>query len=161
MKKLFIILSGFFVGVIFFIPKQNLFYLLQKELQKNNIYINTSINSNPIKLSLKNSDIFVNGINIAKFKNANIYLYLFYNKITISQIKIDIGDYLIKKLNIIHSILDPTHIKIDAIANFGQIEGDVNILNRELKIYITHLKSYTIKKFLKKDKKGYYYYAKF
>jgi hypothetical protein len=61
----------------------------------------------------------------------------------------------------ISTILNPTNIIVKGKSNFGVIDGEINIPKRSGKIYIRNITNSEIKKFLKKDKKGYYYYAKF
>jgi hypothetical protein len=161
MKKLLIIIIGFLMGGILFIPKTNLFYLLQNQLKKENIYINSNTTSSIIKLSIHNAEIFINKINIAHFQKTELFFYILYNKIIISNLQLNVSNYLIKNANITYSILSPLNIYINGNANFGKIDGNIRLDSREIKIYIFNLKDHTLKRVLKKDKKGYYYYAKF
>jgi len=160
MKTLTIIIS-ILLGVILFMPKENLFFTLQKELSKQNIYINTKTSSNLLSLNLSNSTIFVDKMDLAKIKQTNILPLIFFNKIELNKISINFNNLQIKHLNIIYSILDPFKIKIDGNSNFANITGIINLKNHKLKIYLLNLTNNTIKSFLKKDKKGYFYVQTF
>jgi len=157
MKKFLIVLVGFLLGIIVFIPKENLFYFIQTKIP---FYINAKISSNIEKLSLNTGNIYVNDINIANFDKANLYLYLFYNKLNVKNLQLELGNYTIKNANVTYSILNPLKLDVFAKANFGDVDGFVDLKDRYIKLYIT-LKDNTIKRFLRKDKKGYYYYEKF
>lgn len=160
MKFLTIILS-FFIGLIIFMPKENLFFTLQKELKKENIFINTKASSNLIDLKLDNSKIFVNKINIANIESIKITPLLFFNKIDLKNIKIDFNHLNIDNLNLTYSILTPFNVDIKGSSNFATIKGFIDLKNRNMKIYLLNLTNKTIKSFLKKDKKGYFYAQKF
>jgi len=160
MKFLTIIIS-FFIGIIIFMPKENLFFTLQKELKKENIYINTTTSSNLFNLHLKDSSIFVNGINIAKIKNTDILPLIFFNQINIKNIKIDFNKLNINNLTLTYSILNPLYINIKGKSDFANIIGDIDLKNRKIKIYLLNLTNNTIKSFLRKDKKGYFYAQQF
>ncbi|GAB6075072.1 hypothetical protein [Nautilia lithotrophica] len=163
MKKFFAILLGFIIGFYFFMPKKNLFYLIQNKLyQTYNIALKTDIKSNIFKLSLTNGNIYFKNIKIATFKNADIYPYIIYNKIEISNIKIPINNLIIYKSKLIQTITNPLIIKIKAFSNFAKkIYGEIDISKKEIKLYFNDIKNKSIKQILKKDKKGYYYYEKF
>ena len=160
MKKFFIFLIGFFLGVLIFMPKDNLYYTAQKFLSKENIYINSGI-KNGIFLDLYNGKIYKNGIDFAEFKDIKIIPYFLFNQIRAKNININFQNLKINHLKITYSIINPIKIYISAKANFGIITGEVNLFKRFIKIYILNLTNNNIKSFLQKDKKGYFYYAKF
>ncbi len=76
MKKIFkflMLIIFFFVSLIYFFPKDNLYFLLEKELEKNKIIIaNEKIDFNFIGLSLKDFDLYYDGIKVAKVENFDI-----------------------------------------------------------------------------------------
>ena len=159
MKYLLIIVS-FLVGIVIFMPKDNLFFTLQDKLNPD-IYINTTTKNQPFKLNLTNSTIFVNKINLAKIKNTDIYPFLFFNIAKINNIKLNFNNLKIDNLNITYSILNPFNIFIKGKAKFANIDGKIDIKNRKIKIYLLHLKNNYLKQFLNKDKQGYFYAQKF
>jgi len=160
MKKFILFLIGLFIGFIVFIPKDNLYYTLQKYLSKEKIYINSNI-KNSLILTLSNGKIYQNGINLAQFEKVKIIPFLVYNNIKAKNIKISFQNIKIDNLNITYSIINPLKIKINGTSNIGKINGEVNLIKKIIKIYILNLNNNTLKSFLRKDKQGYFYYEKF
>jgi len=160
MKKFFIFLLGLLIGIIIFMPKDNLYYTLQNFLKKENIYINSDIKSS-LYLQLKNGVVYYNKMDISKFKEIDILPFIFYNEIKAKDIEINIGKYKITSLKAFYTPFYPIKIFIKGSSNFGKIEGNIDLLKKEAKIYILNLTNNSLKSFLKKDKKGYFYYAKF
>jgi len=161
MKKFFIFLISFYIGFIIFMPKSNLLFSLEKYLKHQNIYLNATYKENIFKLNIKNAKIFINKINLIDFKEAHIMPFIFYNKLEIKNIFIHFQNLKVSNLDINYSILNPLKILIKGNSNFGKIEGFVNLKDKFIKIYILNLTNNNIKSFLQKDKKGYFYYAKF
>jgi hypothetical protein len=159
MKKFFLFLAGFLMGLIIFMPKDNLYYTFQDYLKKENIYINSDIKSR-ISLYLKNGVVYYNGMDISKFENTEILPFIFYNQIKGKNITLNIGNYKINSLNIVYTVFYPIKIFVKGDSSFGKIDGEVNLIKKEVKIYIKNLTNNSLKRFLRKDNKGYFYYAK-
>ena len=68
---------------------------------------------------------------------------------------------IIDSLKAFYTLFYPIKVFIKGKSNFGKIDGNIDLVKREIKIYILNLTDNSIKSFLKKDKKGYFYYAKF
>ena len=161
MKKFLLFLLGFFIGIIFFMPKDNLYYTFQSFLKKQNIYINSKIDLSLFSLTLKNGIIYYHGMDISKFKNINILPYIVYNEIDFKNVNINIGNYKIISLKAFYTLFYPMKIFIKGKSNIGILNGYINLIKREVKLRINNLTDSSVKKFLTKDKKGYFYYAKF
>lgn len=157
--KILTAIAGFLLGLIIFMPKDNIYFKIQEILSKKNIYINSDI-KNSLALELKNGTVFVNKMDLAYFDRCEIYPYIFWNKIECNNINIA-NQYKITNINGSYSIINPFKIKISGNSNFGKIEGEINIFDKNGRIYITKLTNSLIKRYLKKDKKGYYYDVKF
>jgi len=142
-------------------PKEQIFYKLQHILAENQIYITAKTDSNPISLTLKNANVYYHGIKGVEFKKAVILPFILYNRVTVKEIKLPIGEYRIKKALITYSVADPFNVHIEAEADFAKITGIANLKKRYVKIYLLNLKSRDLRRFLRKDKKGYYYYEKY
>jgi hypothetical protein len=160
MKKIFLFLAGLLIGLIVFMPKDNLYYTLQNYLKKEKIYINSNIKSG-LSLKLKNGIVYYKGMDILKFKNINIFPFIYYNEINGQNIKLNMGDYRINTIKIIYIVFYPVRIFLKGESNFGKIKGYIDLIKREVRIYILNLTDKSLKRFLQKDKKGYFYYAKF
>jgi hypothetical protein len=159
MKKFFLFLIALFIGLIIFMPKDNLYYTLQYYLKKEKIYINSDIKSG-VSLNLKNGTIYYKGMDFSKFDEFKIFPYIVFNEIIGKNI-IFMGNYKIYSINAIYTIFYPFKVYIKGKSNFGKVSGEINILKREIKLYIANLTDNSLKRFLRKDSKGYFYYAKF
>ena len=160
MKKVFISVLGLLAGLIVFMPKDNLYYTFQKYLSKNKIYINSDIDSK-IALRLKNGTVYYKGMDIVSFDEADVYSFIFFNKIYLHNIALKLGNLRIKNLNVSYTVTNPLKVYINGVSDFGKIEGYVDLIKKEIKVYILNLNNNTVKRMLKKDKKGYFYYATF
>ncbi len=80
----------FLFFLLIFAPKQEIYYKIEKELQKNDIVIsNEKFSDNLWGLSIKDADIFVKGIKVAKVKSLDLNIFFLYNKLSIEQITTD------------------------------------------------------------------------
>jgi hypothetical protein len=160
MKKILIFILGFLIGFIIFMPKDNLYYTLQKYLEKEKVYINSNIKSD-ISLNLIDGTVYYNGMDILRFEKVKILPLILFNELKADNIKVSIKNYKITSLKAFYTLFYPIKIFIKGKSSFGELEGYVDMIKREVKIYILNLTDTSIKSFLKKDKKGYFYYAKF
>jgi hypothetical protein len=112
-------------------------------------------------LTLKDSKVFVNKINFFNIQKTTILPLIVYNKIEMNNIKIDFKNLKINNINIIYSIINPMKITIKGSANFANIQGSIDLKTKKLKVYLLNLTNNSIKSFLKKDKKGYFYVQTF
>jgi hypothetical protein len=140
-------------------PKDNLYYTLQKYLEKEKVYINSDIKSG-IDLKLINGTVYYNKMDVLTFKNIDILPFILFNEIKADNIKI-IDKYKINSIKAFYTIFYPIKIFIKGKSSFGELDGYVDLVKREIKVYILNLTDTSLKNFLKKDKKGYFYYAKF
>ncbi|AZV45723.1 hypothetical protein C3L23_00045 [Nautilia sp. PV-1] len=162
MKKFITVLAGFIIGFYIFMPKTEIFYFIQNILSKNGIYLTANTKSDIYKLNLSNGKIYYKSIKTAEFKKALIYPYIFYNKLYITDITLPIDNIKINEVSLTQNIIHPFIIQIKAESNIAKnIYGNINLSNKEIRIYFIKIYNNAIKQFLKKDKKGYYYYEKF
>jgi hypothetical protein len=162
MKKFLTVLAGFFIGFYVFMPKAELFYLLQKKLAGNKINLTANTESRIFQLNLSDGKIYYSSIKTAEFKNASLNPYIVYNRLDINGVSLPVADIKINKISLIQNILHPFSVNIKAESNFAKdIYGKIDLSKREIRICFTKIKNSSIKRFLKKEKKGYCYYEKF
>jgi hypothetical protein len=158
--RIILSLLGLILGIIIFMPKDNLFFLAQKELARQNVYINADIKNKPSALKLNNGTVYINQMDIMRFDACKITPFIFYNDVKCANVNVA-GQYEIKKIDVSYSVVNPLKVIIKGNGNFGKIDGSIDVLKKEGKIYILNITNPLIKKILKKDNKGYYYYVKF
>jgi len=162
------ILGGFFLSLILlwlFAPKIELYYLLEKSLKEKNIIIsNETITDTWYGVKINNAEIYAAGAKVANVAELKFDFFLFYNRLNITEINLDeslsnMAPKVINSLNAVYSIMNPMQITLDGEGSFGVLDGEVNLVEREVTILFPVPKALkTIKKFLKKDpEKGWYY----
>jgi len=161
MKKFLILFLGFLTGLMIFFPKKNIYYFAQQQLAKEHVYIVSEIKEDLFSLQLNNGKVFYNRMEIADFKNGVIKIFLLYNSVDIKNLQLKLGNYKFYEVKLTHSVVSPFEIKLTAKGNIANARGVIDLKNRYVKIYVFDIKNRSIKRFLKKDKKGYYYYAKY
>ncbi len=158
------IIGGFFLLVILLwllAPKQELYYLLEKELKKSDIIIsNETIKDTWYGVKISDADIYIKGAKMAQLSQLELNIFFLYNRLTIKNIITNKAFHndapkSIEEINVIYSILDPLHIKLDSIGSFGEANGEVNIKDRTITIGFPIAKEIKpFRKFLKKDSTG-------
>ncbi len=166
LKKLFkyIIYFLFFI-VIFalFIPKSNLYFLLQKEIKQYKVELITSdIENKYFALNLKNTNIKYENINVGTISNINFATYIFKTDLEIKNIKLDsmISKFIPAKINSVnlnYSVLAPDKINIKTVFKGGSCTGYIDTLQKVVKLNIKLSKKLKSKyrltvMMLKKDK---------
>jgi hypothetical protein len=168
-KNIFI---GFFViwfALLVFMPKQELYFTLEKELAKQDIEINEqSIEEGVFSLNLINPVIYVKGIKIATIEKINIFTLIFTTNINVRSLNLDesLKSFAPEKIdvaNIDYSIFAPFRVNIEAEGSFGHLEGNANLNERDLRIDFSETTKEldSIRANLKKDEKGLYYETSF
>lgn len=164
--------SLFFILVLmYFMPKVNTYYLLEQELKKYDVVVNSEqAKDTGFALNIKDSSIFVKSTQSANVEDIKIRVFVLYNKIKIKNIKFSktMKSFIplhVDRISIKHSILNPLIVNIDGVGKLGEFEGKFHLLDRNLyislkpsKIMLQKYKS-TLKKF-KKSENGSYIYEK-
>lgn len=162
------IIGGFFLFILLmwlFAPKQELYYLIEKSLKKNDIVISDeSIKDTWFGLNISNANIYVKGINVAKAADLQLNLFFFYNTLTVEGIKMDaslhhVAPKAVDELKATYSIIDPMQVQLEGLGSFGTMVGTVALVEKKIKLLFPVAKDINaFKKFLKKDKQGGWYY---
>ncbi len=146
-------------------PKQELYYLLEKKLKENDIVLsNETVTDTWVGLNIKNADVYVKGIKMANIADLQLNIFFFYNSLNVENINIDeslraMAPKAIDELNVKYSLLNPLNVTIDGLGSFGTASGTVALKAKQIHIDFPVAKNIqAIKKFLKKDKTGGWYY---
>ncbi len=154
--------------VIVFLPKENLFYLGEKELSKQNVILNNEKLSDFFGLfSAKGMDVYYDGLNVGHVKDLSIFLGIFYNQISINDANFNssLRQFIpqeIKKISIKASAFFPIRLFISGYGDFGQISGYVDLYSKKIKLILHPQKDFVSKypaiaQELKKNKDEYIY----
>jgi len=167
-KYLLTFLIALYLGLILFMPKSNLYYKAEAELAKQGVVIdNEEIQSSIIDFKILHPVIYYQGVDIARASLIKITPLLLINRIEGENIELlnvakKFLNVTINSFNANHSILKPYLVKLNIDGNFGLATGYINLKERVVHIDIVEPKDInSIKKFLKKGEKGWYYESKF
>ena len=167
-KKIFILLLVAWFALLFFMPKQELYYTLEKELAKQGVEINEEgIEEGIFSLTLNNASIYVKGIKIATVEKVSFFTLLFYTKAEVNDLLLDdslkaMAPKRTDKAVFTHSVLSVLNVLIHAEGSFGVVDGYANLKERMLHLdFIEPKEIDSIRSQLKKDEKGWYYETSF
>ena len=171
LSKLLAYIFFFILALIYFMPKESVYYYLEKELQKQKVILSDEeIIDSGFSLQLNNTKLSYASIESANVENINIKMFLVYNSLSVSNVKLlDVASSFvplqIDAISIKYTILNPLNIVAESNGEFGQANAKVNILDRNISIVLKPsqlmLKKYraTLRN-LKKNKAGEYKYEK-
>jgi len=130
----------FLLALMYFTPKENLYYLLEKELRTYDLIIsNEGVKDSGFTLNLENADLFIKSIKSANAKAVNVNFFALYNSVKISDITLSnvAASFIplqIDELRFTYSIFNPLNINVYGIGEFGEAEAAFNVLERSLHI---------------------------
>lgn len=170
--KIFLYILTFIFALFLFLSKESLYNLLEQQLEKNKIIIsNEKRDENVFGLDILDGDIYYENINVANVKKISLETFLLYSELKIDNIKLlksleSMAPSPIDELILKHSFLTFNKIDISAKGLFGELIGNIDILNRVIKLELiasTNMKnSYSnILKNMKLIEGKYYYEYKF
>jgi hypothetical protein len=167
-RNILVFFIALVVGFVIFMPKMSLYYFLEQKLaQKGIVIYNEKAKSSLGKFSLSHANISFQGADIAEVSYLEIKPLLVYNSIEAKDIELtgmakQFLNISIDSLKAKHTLLKPYIVKIDANGTFGSALGYANLKERIIHIDIVDKKNISsVKRFLKRGEKGWYYESKF
>jgi len=152
--------------IVVLMPKKELYYLLEKRLEKQHIVISgEKLESGLFSLDIKHPKIYYMGSQVASADTIRIWTLLAYSEADIKMLSVAKGlpaEILLQKIKASHSLISPQKIKITGIGSIGKIYG--NVLLNERKIELTATKANTninIARYMKKSKEGWKYESRY
>ena len=169
--KLLAYIFFFILALIYFMPKESVYYYLEKELLLNKVVLSgEEIEDSGFSLQLNNSKVSYDSIESADVENINIKIFLVYNSLSVSNVRLlDVASSFVPlhvdTINIKYTIFNPLNIVAESNGEFGQASAEVNILDRNISMVLKPsplmLKKYSATlRNLKKNKAGEYKYEK-
>lgn len=148
LKALIYVIFFIFISMVL-LPKQELFYFLEKKLEDKNIIIsNEQFENKVLGFDLKYSDIYFEQINVANVEKLSIDTYLFYNQVSIKNVRLldsfkSMFPTPLTNIYLTYSILDYENIQIKADGIFGKLYGTINLFDRKAIVYLEATSSMT------------------
>jgi len=167
-KKSALIILAIWFSILLFMPKTELYYTLEKTLANQDIKLNEkSIDEGLFSLTLKDVTIYVKGIALANIEELDFFTVLFYSSLDVVNLQVDEALHskvpaLTKEASFTHNLFSPLTLSVDANGSFGIIEGEIKMLNKEVRIDFVKVGDMSmIQSYLTKDEKGWFYEKSF
>jgi hypothetical protein len=167
-KKSILIFLAIWFSVLLFMPKAELYYTLEKTLAEQDIKLNEkSIDEGLFSLTLKDVTVYVKGIALANIEELDFFTILFYSSLDVVNLQVDEALHakvpaITKEASFTHSIISPLSLSVDANGSFGTIEGEIGMMNKEVRIDFVEVGDISmIQSYLIKDEKGWFYEKSF
>lgn len=136
--KFFAYLFFFLGALLYFMPKESLYFLGEKELQKYHVVIaHESVKDRGFSLALRHLDIYVESIKSATVERVDIALFGLYNEVEADNIHLSsaVASMLptkIEYVDIKYSVINPLNVTFTALGAFGTVQGVANIKERKI-----------------------------
>ncbi len=168
-KRTLIFASLIWLILILSAPKERLYYLLEHTLAKDGIFIaNESLKSQSLGLEINRAKISHNRFALAEITKAKFLTLLFYSKILIKELRLSqelqtlLGIEKIDSLRLIHSLMHPMTVFIEAHGDFGTISGSIDLKSRYIRLWLINPKrSPEFARYFKRLKEGMLYEQSF
>ena len=171
LSKIFGYVVFFLLALMYFSPKVNLYYFLEKKLSEKSVIIDDEqVVDNGFSLSIKNAKINIKSIQSATVQEVNVKVFGLYNAVSLENIKLSsVAASMIPtdvaSVNIRYTIFNPLNITADAVGGFGEAEITFSILDMALHLDLIPSKKMlsshrSTLRSLKKSKEGDYSYDK-
>jgi len=167
-KKILLSLVLIWIAVLIFMPKESLYFTLEKRLAKEGVEISEGeINGGILTLTLEHPVIYLHGIKVAEFDRIEFFTLLLYTTVKASGMKLDsaLKRYLpeeAEKIRLRYQLLQPFTLSLSGNASFGSFSGRIDLKAHRIHVDIADpAKLGILKQQLKKGKEGWYYETSF
>ena len=169
--KFFGYLFFFLAMVLFFLPKVELFYLAEKQLEPLKVVIsNEKLHDSGFSLDLQDAKVYFEGIESANIEQLKISPWVFINRVTLKNIRLSHAAKSfvpldVEFLELSYHLFNPVAVNIYAKGGFGELRGKLDLINTSVTLSLnpsskmTKEYAHTLRN-LKKEKTGEYSYAK-
>ncbi len=167
-KKSIGIIVAIWFTLLLFMPKEEMYYAVEKQLAKQDITLNEKgISEGLFSLKIKDVTVYVKGIALANIEEIDFFSLLFYNRIHLSNLLVD--EVLqaqvpteTKEAVLVYHVFSPLRATLDANGSFGEAKGSVDLVHKHMHIdFVKPKKIQMLKPYLKKGSKGWFYEKSF
>ncbi|WP_373003698.1 hypothetical protein [Sulfurimonas sp.] len=161
----------FMLALMYFTPKDSIYFSFEEKIKQVDVVIsNEQVKDSGFTLNITDADISFKSISSAKVSKTSVTIFALYNSvnlkgITLSSTAKSFAPLNIESVNVVYSIFNPLYATIEAVGEFGELEGEFNIADNSLHLKLKPsqemLKSYQNSlKQLSKTKNGDFVYDK-
>jgi len=136
--KVVLLVALFFTSFLYFLPKKNIYFQLEKELYKKHVVIlDETFKEKPFGLLIKNMEVFYDGLNAGIASNLDFTSCLFFTKIDINKVRVSksfehILPLKIDEIIVEHKVFSFSKVNIVARGDFGEIKGFYDIFEKKI-----------------------------
>jgi hypothetical protein len=140
--KFFAYFTLFMLALIYFMPKLNLYYAFEKELQNYKVvFEEASKEDSGFALKLKGVEVFYDSISVAKVKDVKLNIFVIYNSLNIDDIDLaglasSFVPTKIKEVDVVYTIFNPLNITLKSDGEFGEADVRLNLYDRDINIIL-------------------------
>ncbi|MGB5964813.1 MAG: hypothetical protein WBF77_03990 [Sulfurimonadaceae bacterium] len=145
MKKiaLYFLYTLLFLGaLLFFTPKENLYYFAEGQLKPLGVIIaNEEAIDHGFTLEITDAHLYVQKIKSANIGSATFSIFGLYNSLSVANFVLDktfeqFFPPLIQHIDLRQSLINPLHLNATAVGDFGEAEASVDLLERSAQVLI-------------------------
>ena len=167
-KKVLLIFAALWVSLILFAPKQELYYLLEHQLQKEGIILSQErIQETALGLEIENAIVSVQGIEVGEVKRIRFWTLLLYSQVDLVGFESSPGirkmaDINLERAKLRHAVWHPLTLSLEAEGNFGVVDGEIDLSRRTLRLRWQKVGEISLfRPYLKKEKGAWVYERRF
>lgn len=163
-KAILSVLLLLWFALLFFMPKEQLYFKVEERLEKEGVVINESeIEEGLLSLKLKGVQVYLKGAKVADIEALEFFTLIFYSRLDLhhwsaaSALKNDIPSE-VKEATLSYGLLSPFTLHFDANGSFGDMNGTVDLNERNIALDVNNSKGLEmLRPHLKKAKGGWHY----
>lgn len=160
-------------ALLFFAPKENLYYLLENSIKPYGIIVSDeTLRERGVGLHVEEAKVYVKEVESAAVEKAAILCLGLYNRLDVRGVRLapafeQFFPPAIEAATFSYSVLDPLHIKAEAVGEFGRAEARISLRERLAKVVIapselmTSRYAQTLSRLGKDETGGYLYESRF
>lgn len=172
-KNKIITLFAAIVIIALFVPKYNLYYQAEHFIRPHGIILSgEELKDNRLWLTVNDATLYYEQIDSANIKTMDIMLFVLYNRITATDIRLSstLQAFVpldISRVVLYHSVLNPLKVFLEGSGDFGELKGEFLLTDRTFKVTLspsslmTRRFQSTLNTLKKESTGGYYYESRF
>lgn len=165
-RNMVVLLIALPLLAMFFMPKKELYYLLEKRLSEQNIVISgETLQEDLFGFTVKHPTLYLGGAPVAAAKEVSLWSLWIYTKVNLFDLQIAKGlpsELSAEKVSAVHSIGSPFEVRLVGESSLGALRGKIQLKARMIHLDIAKGgENKALARYLKKSEKGWVYESRF
>lgn len=167
--KLLIWTLVFVMLVLFFLPKKALYFEGERLLEPQHVTLSGErAEDTGFGLRLSGGSLYYEDLEVAELETVTVTPWLLYNRLSVAPLRLSpaMKSFLpgtIDGADVIYSVFDPLHVRLEASGGFGTLSGTIGLSDRQIRFdllpskQLQQMKPFWLKQFKKTKEGGYRY----